>query len=330
MLFEFLNDNREILTLPKEQLSNKIKGASELEIKVLLYSAIISSEKGNFSENDVQEISGYDLTDIIIALQFWRGAEVLTISSGDKKQVSPPSSTGEKTKQALQKNDIPTYSGEEIDKLFNDNPDIKLLIDECQNIAGKIFNPHESNKIISLYDYLGLSCEYILSVYNYCKRKNKTTVHYIEKTAFNLYNEGVDTDEKLQEYLKNKEAFESVSGNIRRIFGLGARAFTKKEEALIEKWTDTYSFSLEMIEYAYELTVDSIGKASLSYAGKIMENWFLNGIKSLDEAKNADIEHKKANNKTENNDLKSSFDTDEFFEAALKRSYDNIRKQIDE
>lgn len=330
MLFEFLNEGRTILALPKEQLSNKIKSASELELKVLLYSAVLASEKGSFSEKDIEEISGYDLTDIIIALQFWRGAEVLTISSGDIKPVSHSSSSGEKTKQALQKNDIPTYSGEEIDKLFCDNPDIKLLIDECQNIAGKIFNPHEINKIISLYDYLGLSCEYILSVYNYCKRKNKTTVHYIEKTAFNLYNEGVDTDEKLQEYLKNKETFESLAGNIRRIFGLGSRAFTKKEEALIQKWTDTYSFSLEMIEYAYELTVDSIGKASLSYAGKIMENWFLNGIKTVDEAKDADLEHKKANNKTENNDLKSSFDTDEFFEAALKRSYDNIRKQIDE
>ena len=330
MLFEFLNDGGTILTLPKEQLSNKIKGASELELKVLLYSAVVSSEKGAFNENDIQEISGYDLTDIIIALQFWRGAEVLTISSGDSKQVSKSPSPSQKSKQALQKNDTPTYSGEEIDKLFCDNPDIKLLIDECQNIAGKIFNPHEINKIISLYDYLGLSCEYILSVYNYCKRKNKTTVHYIEKTAFNLYNEGVDTDEKLQEYLKNKEAFESVAGNIRRIFGLGSRSLTKKEEALIQKWTDTYSFSLEMIEYAYELTVDSIGKASLSYAGKIMENWFLNGIKTLDEAKSADLEHKKNNNTQDNNNLKSSFDTDEFFEAALKRSYDNIRKQIDD
>ena len=328
MLFKFLNEENNILTLPKEPLASKIKGASELEIKVLLYSALIASEKGVFSENDIQTLSGFDLTDIIIALQFWRGAEVLSISTGDEKQPPTPNASNN-TKQALQKNDIPTYSGEEIDKLFCKNPDIKLLIDECQNIAGKIFNPHEINKIVSLYDYLGLSCEYILSIYNYCKRKNKTTVHYIEKTAFNLYNEGIDTDEKLQEYLKNKEAFESVAGNIRRIFGLGARSFTKKEESLIEKWTNTYSFSLDMIEYAYELTVDSIGKASLSYAGKIMENWFLNGIKTLDEAKQADIEHKKNNNPQDNNNLKSSFDTDEFFEAALKRSYDNIRKQID-
>ncbi len=319
MLLKFGNEN-EIISLPLKPMLNKIKSASETELRVLLFAAAVAAEKGIFDENDIQKLSGLDTTEIVIALQFWRGAEVLVMASDNDAVVTAI------PEKALQKNDTPTYSGEEISKLFDEKGELRLLVDECQKIAGKVFNPHEINKIVSLYDYLGLSSEYILSVYAYCKSKNKTTVHYIEKTAFNLYNEGVDTDEKLQEYLKRKEEFDSVAGNIRRIFGLGSRALTKKEEDLIKKWTELYCYDVDIIEYSYELTINAIEKPSLSYAGKIMENWFKAGVKTLDEAKNSETDYKNANRPQDKDTDSSSFDTDEFFEAALKRSYENIGK----
>ena len=324
MNFEFTQklNKDDLIFLPKTSLLNKIGSASEKELKILLYASAVASEKEIFDENDIQNISGLDLTEIIIALQFWRGAEVLCASGENYSTLNQP----KKTEKVLQKNDMPTYSGEEISKLFEKNTEIRLLIDECQNIAGKIFNPHEINKIVSLYDYLGLSCEYILSVYNYCKNKNKTTVPYIEKTALNLYNEGVDTDEKLLEYLKYKEQFDSIAGKIRRIFGIGNRSLTKKEEDIIKKWTEGFKFELDIIEYAYELTVNATNKPSLPYASKILENWFTKGIKTLDEAKSLEFDYKNVK-QSENQNKESSFDSDEFFEAALKKSYDNLGKK---
>ena len=326
-IFNPFDDN---IILPKSALFDKIQPASENEIKVLLYAALLSSEGSAFDESDIQKISGFDTTDIIIALQFWRGAGVLSLS--DNRTQKSDSSTSDKltdsknSEKPLRKVDVPVYSGEEIASLFDKNSEIKLLIDECQNIAGKVFNPHEINKIISLYDYLGLSCEYIMLLYNYCKGKNKTTVHYVEKTAFNLYDEGVDTAQKLQEYIKFKERFDSIAGKICIMFGLGNRALTKKEEKHIEKWTEEWAFPLDMIEYAYELTVNATNKASIPYANKILENWHNLGISSLESAKQAEFDHKKSSQPLSDN---SSFDDDEFFQAALKRSYDNIGKSPD-
>ncbi len=319
MIFRFVN-NENMMTLPKAPLLSKLRNASENEIKVLLYGAA-AAVNGSFNENDIQELSGLDITDIIIALQFWRGAEVLTIDGDTQKITVKPQN--DKVKP-LKKNDIPSYSGEEIASLFEKKAELGLLIDECQKIAGKIFNPLEINKIVSLYDYLGLSCEYILNLYHYCEKKRKTTVHYLETTAFSLYDSGVDTDEKLREYLKNKEEFDSVAGQIRRIFGIGSRRFTKTEERLISKWKDLYKFRIEIIEYAYELTVRATSKASLPYAGKILDNWFKAGYTTLEQAKESEFAYKKK--KEEENISESSFDNDEFFEAALKRSYDNIGK----
>ncbi len=310
------NSAEENITLPKELLLNKIEQASPTELKVLLYAASMGNE---FDEADIQNISGLDLTEIIIALQFWRGADVLSVAGQSTTVTAKPKKDNNKT---VQKVETPDYTGDEVTRLFAEKSELKQLIDECQAIAGKMFNPLEINKIISLYDYLGLSAEYILLLYNYCKGKNKTTVHYVEKTAFNLYDEGVDTDEKLQEYIKYKEQFDSIAGKIRRIFGTSKRALTKKEEGFIRKWTETFKMPLEVIEYAYELTVNATNEASMPYASKILENWFSAGFVTLEQAKQAEFDYKKA--KEDSSQQSASFDDDEFFEAALKRSYENL------
>lgn len=322
MKYELTNQGQSV-SLPATVIQNKIEQATETELKVLLYIITLADGNSVFTASDIQEISSLELEDIISALQFWRGAGVLKIAGKSEKALPEHQQQKAETK-ALQKYDIPTYSGEEIARLFDENGEIKLLIEECQKIAGKIFNTHESNKIVALYDYLGLSAEYILSVYNYCKNKNKTTVHYLEKTVFNLYNEGVDSDEKLRDYLKAKEEFDSISGKIRRIFGIGTRSLTKKEEEIIKKWSSSYNFSPELIEYAYEITVNTTGKPSLPYANKILENWYNSGVTTVTQAKEQGFEYKKTKHEAQ---APASFDNDEFFNIAIQNSYNNLGKK---
>lgn len=328
MIFKFIS-NENILTLPKDALLSRLSTASEIELKVLLYASALA-DKVSFDENDIQKISGLDLTDIIIALQFWRGAEVLTlVNSTDNKTASTKSkTTSSASKKVKPEHDVPVYSGEELDAILTKKPELNLLIDECQKLTGKtIFNPHERNKIIVLHDYLGLSEEYILSVFNYCKRTfgygTKTTIPYVVKTIYNIYDEGIDTDEKLRSYLKFKEEYNSYEGKVCRIFGM-QRNPSKKEEAVIEKWMKTYTMTIDMVEYAYEITVNATNKASIPYADKIMLNWYKAGCTTLEQAKELDFNYKKKQEQIAAS--QSSFDTDEFFEAALKRSYEKIEK----
>ena len=79
MLFEFKDNGNNNIVLPIEPLLSKLNGATETEIKVLIYAAA-AAQDGVFDEKTVQELSGMDLTEILIALQYWRGSEVITIS----------------------------------------------------------------------------------------------------------------------------------------------------------------------------------------------------------------------------------------------------------
>ena len=67
------------------------------------------------------------------------------------------------------------------------------------------------------------------------------------------------------------------------------------------------------------VTVENTGSASMPYCGAVLDNWYTSGIRTADEAEAAiaSYKHDKENAK----DKKGSFETDDFFEAALRRSY---------
>ena len=78
-----------------------------------------------------------------------------------------------------------------------------------------------------------------------------------------------------------------------------------------------FKYDLAIIEKAYDITVAATSKPSIHYANAILEKWYAEGVRTL-----ADVEallEKREQEKAE--DSTSSFDIDDFFNAALKRSY---------
>ncbi len=305
-----------------------IEGASRAEIVVLLSLAADPALFEDY-ENRTDELAARaDCTveEVHAAIQFWRGAGVLKLS---RSRPSPPKTekTGEtegtqdttQTARHLQTGDMHTYSGEEVARLLDENNGSRRkLIEECQNIAGKLFNSLEINKILHLSDHMGMDNEYILLLFTYCKNRGKTSVHYVEKTALNLYDEGCDDLEKLDEYLKRKEAAESYEGQIRSAFGLGARALTAKEKKYITAWRCDFSMSPDMVRCAYDICIDATGKLSFPYIHTILERWASQKITTPEDAalENKAFRLKQSAQQTAG----SSFNTDEFIELALRRS----------
>lgn len=212
---------------------------------------------------------------------------------------------------------MPEYTGEQIADMIDKTPLYKVIIDETQRICGTMFTPTEVSRVLSLADYLKLDFEHILMLFTYCKNKGKTSVQYAVKTAFTLYNQGIDTRAAFEEYVKKSEEFDTVAGQVRALFGLGERAFTAKEKEYIAAWCRE-AIPFDMIEHAYEITVTNTGKASLAYANKILMNWCDSGYRTLSDVQQAEGEYRKAKGQS------TSFKTDEFFEAALRRGREKM------
>lgn len=162
--------------------------------------------------------------------------------------------------------------------------------------------------------------------------QKKLSVSYVEKAAYSLYNQGIRTYAQLQEYIKTTEEKNTLSYRLRRLFGTGDRAFTKKEKNFFEKWSGEWNMPFEMIEYSFEITVNNTGKPSLDYMSKIISDWHAEGIMTVEaaekkaEARKEAVRYKSITKNSAPEEKGSSFDTDEFFEKALKRSYAMLEK----
>ena len=130
-----------------------------------------------------------------------------------------------------------------------------------------------------------------------------------------MYDMGIDNAEALKVKLEELETIAANESRVRGLFGLKARALTTKEKKFIESWFGKFGYDIEIVSRAYEITVNATGEASLPYANAILERWNAEGLKTVEEI-DSSIEKKKSESKNE----LGSFNTDDFFEAALKRS----------
>ena len=242
--------------------------------------------------------------DVKNSLVFWAKAGVISaddLGDFESKMVTEVSSGN------------PTYTGAQIEAYIANNKRMGELFKECQSVLGKDFNTHDYNNVINLKQYYKFSSAYILLLLAHCVDIGKTNWAYIRKLASEFYDNGIDTYKKLDKHFANRKNEKSLEFKIRRLFGIGEREFIKTERAVFDKWIEN-NIDFGLIELAYEITIEKTGKSSPRYADKIIENWMSSGIKTVEEAK-------EAQEKFKSKQRAETFDADDFFEAALKRSY---------
>lgn len=285
--------------VPKKILDN-MKNASDAEIKTALW--FCAFPDGSIS--DCAEQSGITKAEVSEALAFWRGAIGNNVADGKQSDT-------ESKKVVLPSHH--EYSGGELAQIVESNKELSGILDECQKLLGHTFTSHETEIFIgSLFDWLGLPPDYILSLTSYCCNVlGKKNAKYIEKTAISLSETGIDDFAKLEEYISGEEKRRSVEGKLRKLFGFGERALTAAEKKHFSKYAD---IPYELTVRAYESMIDSIGKVSLSYMDKILDNWASEGIDSAEKlSKREEKQAKLGKNKYES----GSYDFDEFLAAAL-------------
>ena len=304
--------------------------AGKTDLRLLLTLASDSSLCENFDEraDGLAEEFGTTRAAIDGALGFWIGAGVLSMEKGDapsrpavavkaEKPALREAEPAEKIEKRTRVTELPQYTSEEFTRVMERRAELSELIDEAQRELGKVFNMTETQLLVSIIEGLGVDDGYVLSLLAYCKRIGKANLRYVEKTACSLYDKGVCTASQLEEYLKGLDMVASSEGQIRRIFGIGDRAFTSKESKCINDWINTFGFDFEMIKCAYEETVNATSKPSMSYANKVLENWYAEGYKTPDDVKKA----KEKRNGSAPSAQATSFNVDDFFDAAIKKGF---------
>lgn len=321
------NYQQEVLVIPASALT---AGADEIQLRVLLWLA--SDPSLLRKTRQLAKLADCDADAAKSAILFWQGAGVIAQESGEEAipamasaEPTPASEKGQKDngdngeKRTLLKraDTLPNYTSTEISDLLDARSSVRVLVDEAQRILKKMFNSEEMNIMIGMLDYLGMSEESILLLLAHCMRIGKTNLRSIEKYAYSLVDRGITEPAALEEEIRVLEELRSFEGEVRKLFGMGKRALTSRESKMLRAWA-SFGYDAEIIRLAYDRTVDATKDPSIPYANAILESWNAEGLRSAEEIRQHLEQPKKSKKKPT---LGNSFDTDDFFEAALQRSF---------
>ena len=287
----------------------------------------------------VGRLAGCGAMTAAASVAFWRGIGVLELSGtvADTK-IAPPAKV---TSQPVAENvtvrrsadQLPHYTTSELADLLEKRPEARENIDECHRIWGSLLNSQEINTILALSDYLGLEWDYILSLMARCvedmdKLGARHSMRYVEKQALAYYDEDIRTLDALQDKFRALDKLRSTEGRLRTLFGMGERKLTPRETKYFSTWLHDFGYDYEIIELAYNVAVDAKGEPKMSYINSVLANWDKDGLRTpaaIEEAQllfRADRDRKRvaAKPKTAPVGEDGSFNTENFFEAAVRRS----------
>ncbi|MCQ2425166.1 MAG: DnaD domain protein [Lachnospiraceae bacterium] len=307
------------VVLPGEALT---KARSLDELRVLAFLSANRDLLGGCPANaeEIASASGIAKETVLSALNYFEGAGILTPGGGAsaKKEKKPvPRADDEGT----------VLRGSEIAQTVADEPRLKELIDVLQARIGKrFFNDSEYSKLAELvYDWK-LENDYLILLTDHLIRQGRGSIGYVYRVAVGYAQNGIDTYDALNHKLLTDEKTAPIRGKLRKLFGWGERSLTAAENGFMKLWLEDWELSYELMEYAYELTVDGTGgKFQIRYMARILAAWHEKGITDPEAAK-ADHENGKPV-KTEKAKASTfgSFDTDDFISAALERSYAEMK-----
>ena len=314
-----LNFRQEVLVLPASVLSH-LDVATPEQLRVLLW---LASDLSLVSKHrQLAKLAGCDSAVAQNAVAFWCDCGILG-EAGEAVPAMATVSEGEPVKKKLQRADeLPNYTSTEIAELLEARAGVRVLIDEAQRILGKMFNPSDINIMVGMIDYLGMNEECILLLLAHCKRIGKSSLRSIEKYAYSMVDRGINDVETMENEISILEAMHTFEGEVRALFGMKTRALTSKESKMLSAWL-SFGYDINIVRMAYEITVNATGEPSLPYTNAILEKWNANAWKTASEIEagmNAERE-KREGNANGKKELGNSFDTDDFFEAALQRGF---------
>ena len=314
-----LNFWQEVLVLPASVLSH-LDAATPEQLRVLLWLA--SDLTLATKHKQLAKLAGCDVATARTAVKFWCEHGVM----GEEAEAAAPAMATAPAeapvKKKLQRADeLPNYTSGELSDLLEARASVRLLIDEAQRILGKMFNPSDVNIMVGMLDYLGMNEECILLLLAHCKKIGKSNLRTIEKFAYTLVDKGINDVESMEAEICAMEAMYTFEGEVRALFGMKTRAMTSKESKMLSAWL-SFGYDINIVRMAYEITVNATGEASLPYTNAILEKWNANGWKTAAEIEaGMNAEREKRENAANKKELGNSFDTDDFFEAALERGF---------
>ena len=230
---------------------------------------------GALDENEAARTLGLTAAEVRAAAERLRRGGVL--GEGGGKPLPPPE-------------ELPEYRSEDILLRSREDRSFRSLVNEAQAKLGHTLSGADLKTLFGIYDRLGLPCDVIMLLINRCAENARRrygegrlpTMHAIEKEAYIWCNREIVTLERAEEYLGELDRREEQSERLRQLLQIRERQPTATERRYMEEWL-AMGFPDEVLELAYDKTIEGTGRLVWKYMDAILRSWQSKGLRTLSE-----------------------------------------------
>ncbi|MDE7120578.1 MAG: DnaD domain protein, partial [Oscillospiraceae bacterium] len=179
--------------------------------------------------------------------------------------------------------ELVNMSNRDITEMIRQSSVLQQLVLDSQNYFRRDPNAMQLRSLIWMHEYLGLQSTVILILLEYCNSVQQIhSIQYIDKLAYSWWNDEILTEEDAQRQVAYLLEFHSYTNYIRRLFEMDAKP-TSNQKELIERWQQE-GYPEELLQYAYDLTVEGIGRVNFKYIDQILRDWSEHNITTRKQA----------------------------------------------
>ena len=272
-----------------------IKEANPSYIKVYLYLLRHISAGNSISFGRMSSDIGLIKSDIISAFKYWAENGVITYNDDPENielglnnldnapiadsnlkrnsfELSEPKS--EEDNRLYQPNDSvsSSYKANVVVKAIHDDEKLAHLFSIIQQMLNKNLSSNDYKIIYSFIDYLKLPEQVVIILFEYCISINKTNMRYIEKIAYSWADNGINSTEAAELYIRQKTEQQKIHTYYKHKFKISGRDLTDAEIKYLMTWVNDYKAEEELILAAFEKTILNTGKVSFKYMDTIIKD----------------------------------------------------------
>ncbi len=272
-----------VFAVPSYVVDNCLKTAGGEHIKVLLY--MLRNAGNELSAEEIASAAGVSADTVEEALIFWEergvigknGAEI-TPKTGKSVPASPAPVTDSRTVARAKLTSDIQFPPREIARTVNGDDAFRCLCSTFERLSGRPTKHSERNTLMVITDEIGLPSEVALMLVEYCFSIDKATPAYMKTVALDWVECGIDNIAKAEERISVLTARNTLEGKLRSKFRMTS-AFSQKQKEFIAGWAEA-GISDELIDEAYERTLNATGKLSFPYMDTILKAWAEKGYTS--------------------------------------------------
>lgn len=315
-----------VFCVPAVVVDKYLKLARGSDIKVLLF--LLRNSGQEFTEKEIADELNITEEQAEESIHFWQQRKVLDIDEfGEikplntedgavKKEQKPDaaatSNISESLVHKINLERTPDFPPAEIARTVRGSDEANYLFKHCEALYGRPLKHNEQRTLMLILEDACLPVEVALILVDCCFSVKKATPAYMRVMAAEWAESEVNTIEKAERRMEETVNFNSAVDRFRKMFEVNS-TFSKQQKDMINVWVNQYLFSDEMINEAYQITLNNTGKLSFPYMNKVLSSWQNKGIKTPQQISD-DIKPKAAE-KVEN----SSFDISEIEQLILDR-----------